>query len=94
MQHQHQYVPQPSGLLANAALSQDLLRQLQLGHGNMQAAEPHALPHQAPAGLHAYQQASSMHTQGPQSFGRLGAPEQAHVQVGISWALCKEFSAG
>ena len=72
MQQQQQYVPQPMAQMPNAALSQDLLRQLQLGQSRMQVADAQAQPQQAHAGSYAYQQA-------PRPSTVYGA--QPHLQV-------------
>ncbi len=83
-QQQQQYRPQPAGQMPNAALSQDLLRQLQLGQSRMQAAATPTYPQQAPAGLHAYQQAGPAYLQVPRSAGGYGAHGQPNLQVCLS----------
>ncbi|DBA93794.1 TPA: hypothetical protein ACH3X3_013849 [Trebouxia sp. C0006] len=80
-QQQHQYKPQPAVHGSNALLSQDLLRQLQLGQSRMQAAEARTYPQQPSAGAHAYQQATPVYLQGPRSAGLYGGHEQSHVQA-------------
>ncbi len=82
-QQQHQYKPQPAAHGSNALLSQDLLRQLQLGQSRMQAAEARTYPQQPSAGPYAYQQATPAYLQGPRSAGLYGGHEQPHVQVGF-----------
>ncbi|KAL0042518.1 hypothetical protein WJX79_002196 [Trebouxia sp. C0005] len=80
-QQQHQYKPQPAVHASNALLSQDLLRQLQLGQSRMQAAEARIYPQQPSAGAHAYQQATPAYLQGPRSAGLYEGREQPHVQA-------------
>ena len=80
---QHQYKPQPG---SNALLSQDLLRQLQLGQSRMQAAEARTHPQQPSAGAHAYQQSTPAYLQGPRSAGLYGGHEP-HVQVGCCLSI-------
>ncbi|KAL0040376.1 hypothetical protein WJX77_005316 [Trebouxia sp. C0004] len=80
-QQQHQYKPQPAPHGPNALLSQDLLRQLQLGQSSMQAVDARTYPQQPSAGAHAYQQATPAYLQGPRSAGLYGGHEQPHVQA-------------
>ncbi|KAL3144278.1 hypothetical protein ABBQ32_004044 [Trebouxia sp. C0010 RCD-2024] len=78
-QQQHQRQQQHlTGHLTNAAISQDLLRQLQLGQSHMQAAAPQAYPQLAQSALHTYQQAAPAYAQ-PQSGG-IHAHDQPHLQ--------------
>ena len=86
-QQQHQYKPQPAAHGSNALLSQDLLRQLQLGQSRMQSAEARIYPQQPSAGAHAYQQATPAYLQGPRSAGLYGGHEQPHVQVGFCLSI-------
>lgn len=86
-QQQHQYKPQPAVHASNALLSQDLLRQLQLGQSRMQAAEARIYPQQPSAGAHAYQQATPAYLQGPRSAGLYEGREQPHVQVGCCLSI-------
>ena len=81
LQQQHPYMPQPAAHVPNAVLSQDLLRQLQLGQSRMQAADAQAYPQQHPAGLLAYQQATPAYMQAPSSAGLYSAHDQPHLQV-------------
>ena len=81
-QRQQQYLGQPTGPLSNATLSQDLLRQLQLGQTRMQAPTPQTYPQLGHTGLHAYQHAAPAYAQ-PRSGG-VHAHEQSHLQVSVA----------
>lgn len=81
-------MPQPAAHVPNAVLSQDLLRQLQLGQSRMQAADAQAYPQQHPAGLLAYQQATPAYMQAPNSAGLYSTHDQPHLQV------CPSSTAG
>lgn len=81
LMQQHQYKPQTAAHGSNALLSQDLLRQLQLGQSRVQGAEARTYPQQPSAGAHAYQQATPAYLQGPRSAGLYGGHAQPHVQA-------------
>ena len=75
-QQQQQYLGQPTRHASNAALSQDLLRQLQLGQNRLQAPAPQTYPQLGHPGLNAY-------AQSPRTAGTYGANDQSHLQVSL-----------